>query len=460
MNLWDSASLAQALGPIAVPDSISATGVSIDTRSLQKGDIFIALRGPNFDGHDFVAKAIAQGAACVMVDRNGISGIDGAVIRCADTYAALWDLARYRLRHIAPKVIAVTGSVGKTSTKEALGLIFAAQGPTHFTTGNLNNAYGLPLTCARMPASTQYCILEMGMNHAGEIAPLSNLARPDIAIITTIAPVHLENFTGMQGLAQAKAEIFAGMQEGTHALIDVDSEWHAFLADQAKNLHIHHFGMADTAEYRLRATKITKTGTTAKVQIASNGYNVHFLAQGAHLAKNIVAALGAAHLAGLDLPESIAALRDWDLLQGRGKRNYLKIFGHSITVIDESYNASPKAVTAAIETMAHVYQGRGRLIAVLGDMGELGAHAQTMHADLATPLQHANIAKYYLCGDLMKNLAAKVQGACIHRRTAQELLPDIVSDLRHDDVLLVKGSLSMGMKTIVDALIAKDHDEG
>lgn len=440
----------------------SATGVSIDTRTLQKGDLFVALEGENGNGHDYVAQALDKGATAAIVSKE-IDGVDKAkLLIVSDTLHALEDLGCAARARTSAKVVGITGSVGKTGTKELLATAFDVQGQTHSSIKSYNNHWGVPLSLSAMHAGTDYGVFEMGMNHPGEITPLTKMVKPDIAIITTIAPVHVEHFeNGLDDIVKAKAEIFEGVLEGGAVVLNRDNKYFETLKAYAedKNLKVYSFGEHEDADARIVDCLEAANGSRVTAKILDEDINYNLQIAGRHIAVNALAVLLAVKLAGADIQKAAKAIAKQEPIIGRGKREYLDIGDKSnpVTLIDESYNASPSAMSAAFKVLALVDPGRGgRRIAVLGDMLELGAESGKMHADLALPLKAANVDLVYTCGKHMKKLyeqlPANQRGA--HKETSQDLAQIVPDVLVPGDVVVVKGSLGSKMGLVVEALRA------
>ncbi|MET1026753.1 MAG: UDP-N-acetylmuramoyl-tripeptide--D-alanyl-D-alanine ligase, partial [Dongiaceae bacterium] len=362
--------------------AFQATGVSIDSRSVAPGDLFIALKGPSFDGHDFVAAALAAGAAAAVVTARPADVPESApLLLVGDTMTALWDLGRAARARTPARITAVTGSVGKTSTKEALRTVLAACAPTYASAGNLNNHWGAPLSLARMVRDATYGIFELGMNHAGEIAPLAKLVQPEVAIITTIDAAHLEFFTSTAEIADAKAEIFDGLDvEGT-ALLPSDNLHFERLVMQARQRGIGTilgFGKSADADIRLIDCHVRPEGNFIEADLLGRRVRYRTSAPGIHLAVNSLAVLGAVRALGANIDEALAAFPQVETVKGRGKREHVAVAGGEIVLIDESYNASPVAVRAALQLLGAAADSDGRRIAILGDMRELGAQAAAL----------------------------------------------------------------------------------
>lgn len=440
-----------------------ASGVSIDSRSVEPGDLFIAIRGPNTDGHLYVEDALRKGAAAAMVAADWAAGRDVAgrpLLVVDDTMDGLNALARAARARSAARVAAITGSVGKTSTKEALAHVLAAQGLTEATRGNLNNQWGLPLSLARMPAAAAYGVFELGMNHAGELTPLSRLLRPDVALITAVEAVHLEFFASEAEIADAKAEIFAGVDGDGAALLNADNRHFARLRQQAQRAGIGRvfaFGAADSADFRLLDWRIEEPGNRIEADI--DGHRLSFTtgAPGAHWALIAVSVLGAAHLLGADVEAAARSLAGISAPKGRGEQHRIAHpRGGRFTLIDESYNASPASMRAAFAVLGAMRPARGgRRIAVLGDMLELGPDSPGLHAGLAANLEAEGIDLVFTAGTdmahLMKALPERLRAH--HADTSDGLVAPVTAVVRPGDVVTVKGSLGSRMAPVVEALL-------
>lgn len=458
--LWTSAEAARAVQGSS--DGFwTASGISIDSRSVAFGDLFIALRGPNFDGHVFVVDALAKGAAAAMVDRVPETLPPGAnLLRVKDTFEGLNALAAAARQRCGAKVVAVTGSVGKTSTKEMLRHVFAGQAATHATTGNLNNHWGVPLTLGRMPVDSRFAVIEMGMNHAGEIEPLSKLARPHVAVVTAIEAVHLENFSSIEGIADAKAEIFAGLEPGGIAVINRDTPHFDRLAAAAREAGASEvIGFGESREAQARLVKYAPHAACSCVAADILGHPMTFKigAPGRHWVLNALGVLAAVQAVGADLAEAGMALAGITAPKGRGERHVLNWRdGGEIEVIDDSYNASPTSMRAAFAVLAMAKPGaRGRRIAVLGDMLELGPEAEAAHAGLAADLEREGIDLVFAAGPLMRALYDALPAARRGHYAANsvEVLQPLRRTIRSGDVLLVKGSHGSRMDKVIDDLL-------
>ena len=434
------------------------TGFSIDTRSLGSGEGFVAIRGPNRDGHAFVAAALDQGAACAVVDGTFPPGDEERLVRVGETLQALNDLGRAsRARATRTKVIAVTGSAGKTGTKEALRLALAPSGSVHASAKSFNNHWGVPLSLANMPKTIAYGVFEIGMNHAGEIDGLTRLVRPEIAIVTTVAPVHLGFFRSVEEIADAKAEIFHGLERGGVAVINRDSPYYERLKARALEYgaRIVGFGEAEGAEVRLLGVALEPDGSEVSADILGESLNYRLGAPGRHLVQNSLAVLAAAKLAGANLGQAAAALEGLQAQAGRGARTLIEGPRGRIAIIDESYNANPASMRAALATLGLTPRNDfTRRVAVLGDMLELGPEGPRLHQELAEFIDGAGVDVVFACGELMGSLygalPASRQGA--YAKTAEELQPKLLDAVGPGDAIMVKGSLGSRMGTLVEAL--------
>ena len=457
-ELWTSAEAARATGGVNTR-AWTAIGVSIDSRSVKPGDLFIALAGPNFDGHEFITAAFNAGAAAAVASRRPAAlAAEASLLMVPDTMAALEALGRAARNRSNARFAAITGSVGKTGTKEALRLVLSAAGATAASEGNLNNQWGAPLSLARMPRDARYGVFELGMNHAGEIAPLTRLVRPHVAVITTVEPAHLEFFPSLAAIADAKAEIFLGVEPDGAAVLNRDNVHFERLAQAARAAGINRiigFGENEAAEARLLSCRLDAEASQVEAEILGTRVAYRLTVPGRHIVQNSLAVLGAAALLGIDLHEAAASLRQVALLKGRGARLVIDTPQGSFTLIDESYNASPAAMRAAVAVLGRSLPGKGgRRVAVLGDMRELGVDADRLHAELATALAAASVDLLFCCGPHMRALAAATPSnlAVEHAPESNALVPMVLHAVKPGDVVLVKGSLGSRMAPIVDAL--------
>ena len=467
--LWTTDAMATATAAArqgVLPPSIS--GISIDSRSIEPGEAFFAIQGDNRDGHQFVTAALAgkAGLAVVAADRRDQFPADAPLLVVPDVLAALRDLAGAARLRTHAKVIGVTGSVGKTSTKEALRLALAKDGETHASVASYNNHWGVPLSLARCPASARYVVLEMGMNHAGEIAPLSRLARPDVVLITTIAPVHLEFFGSLSKIADAKAEIFLGLKWDGVAILNRDIPQFAHLqrhASEAGVSRVVSFGEHAKADARLIKCALQPHCSTVQADILGTELTYKIGAPGRHMVLNSLAVLAVAALVGADLALAALALAELKAISGRGAPIDLDLPGGHALVIDESYNANPASVDAALALLGQAPVGtQGRRIAVLGDMLELGPQGKALHRGLVAPVEANSVDLVFCCGPLMHSLwqalPASRRGG--YAEDSAGLEAQVVPAIRAGDVVMVKGSLGSRMAPIVKALqrVYPHHD--
>ena len=457
---WQAATAATAG---SVSQGWQARGVSIDSRSVAPGDLFVALKGPNFDGHDYVAGAFDKGASVAMVTHRPENVAPTAdLIIVDDTMEGLSALARYRRAQSGARIVAVTGSVGKTGTKEALTFLLSRAGETHASAGNLNNHIGAPLSLARMPAQSDYGIFELGMNHAGEIDPLSRLVRPHVAVITTIAPVHMEFFASIDGIAEAKAEIFAGVEPGGTAVLNRDNPQYDLLALRAREAGIENiigFGSHAEARFRLVSVEIGADGSGIEATFDGKKVKYRLALPGRHQAHNSLAVLAAIHAIGADVADAAKAFGEILPPKGRGARHVVKSGKIEFVLIDDSYNASPVAMVAALRVLADMTPSRnGRRIAVLGDMLELGRDEEKFHRDMALDAEAAGIDLVFAAGTRMAHmfdaLPKHLRGG--RADTSSDLSPIVAGALRDGDVVLVKGSAGSKTGLIVRDLLALD----
>ena len=460
-GLWTSAEIAAATNGRA-GRRFSADGVSIDSRKITQGDLFVALHGPNFDGNAFVANALTAGAAGALVDRlpAGMAA-DMPVVVVDDTLQGLQDLGAAARARTPAKFAAVTGSVGKTSTKEALKAALEPFGRTYASVGNLNNHWGAPLSLSRMPRDTEYGMFELGMNHANEITPLSKLVKPQVSIITSIEAVHIEFFNSVAEIADAKAEIMDGMDASGTVVLPHDNPHYDRLVEHAKRRGIAHvvtFG-SDAADARLIDCVVSPTGSRITAEVMGQRVSYALGLPGLHQAKNSLAVLAAVKALDLDLATAAAALGGLAALKGRGAREHLMLVSGPITLLDESYNASPASVRAALSLLAASKpEGNGRRIAVLGDMRELGTSGPMLHRELMPDIVAAGVDHVFLVGPIMQELNAVLpqQIRAGHWAQSTDVIQPLLGSLRSGDVVLVKGSLGTRMAPIVEALRAVD----
>ena len=443
--LWTSADIAKATGGKASGD-FTVSGLSIDTRTIEAGDLFIPLKDIR-DGHDFIPMAMEKGAGGTLSE-NPVAG-NAVVVK--DSLQALRDLGQYSVNRSKALRIAVTGSVGKTSVKEALAHMFSAFGNTHKSLKSYNNHWGVPLTMARMPQESEFGVFETGMNHEGELRDLSHLLRPDIALITTVAAVHLAHFKNVEAIADAKAEIIEGLGEGGLVVLNADNPYTPRIAATVKGNKIIYFGHDDKADVRIKSADVAAQGSHIVLSVGGKEIDVTLNIPGEHWVSNAASCIAVALAAGLDLEKAAKALSGVRAENGRGQMSELSIDGKNITLIDESYNANPTSMRAAMKLLG---LKPGRRIAVLGDMAELGKDELAMHAGLSAPLEAANVARVIVSGECMRALRGalpqKMRGAWT--QDWAQALAALKDEIQDGDVVLVKGSNSAGLGTLVAAL--------
>ncbi len=448
--LWTSAEIAAATNGTASA-AFEATGVTFDSREVGPGDLFVAMPGTAHDGHAFVGQAFAAGAAGAMVSQP----VAGPHVLVANTAAALDNLGRAARARFAGKVIGVTGSVGKTSTKEALyaALDRCARGQAHRSIKSYNNHTGVPLSLARMPRDARFAVLEMGMNNAGEIAALTHLARPHIAIVTAIAPAHIETLGSEEAIADAKAEIFEGLEKDGIAILPNDGAHRGRLLKAARRFaaEIVTFGGGDADVHALHAVRADQGGSLVSACLRERELTFTVSQHGDHWVSNALAVLSAVEALGLDVAVAGLALGDLGGLKGRGERHQVAVAGGEVLLIDESYNANPASMAATLKSLG-AEPGVTRRIAVLGPMRELGAHAEALHAGLAPAVIAARIDHLLLVGADMDPLADVLEGkVAITRAVGVDDAADVLAQfLRPGDAVLVKASNSVGLARLVD----------
>ena len=436
------------------------TGISIDSRTLDGGAVFFAIKGDRVVGHDYVADALARGAALAVIaeEKLGTMPAGAPLLVVADVLEALRALARAARTRSRAKIAAVTGSAGKTGTKEALRLALAREGETHTSVASFNNHWGVPLSLARLPASARYAVFELGMNHAGEIMPLTRLVRPHVALITAVEPVHLEFFPNVEAIADAKAEIFAGVEAGGAAVLPRDNPHFERLAAAARGAGVERivgFGAHEQAEARLLDQALKSDCSTVRAVILGDEIAYKIGMPGRHLVQNSLAVLASTKLMGADLAIAALALAGLAPPPGRGVRIALDLGPGEALLIDESYNANPASMRAALEVLGQAAVGaRGRRIAVLGDMMELGVEARAHHRALAEAVAAAGVDLVFCAGPLMRQLwdalpAARRGG---YAESANLLESEIMAALRPGDAVMVKGSNASRMAPIVKTL--------
>ncbi|RYH02679.1 UDP-N-acetylmuramoyl-tripeptide--D-alanyl-D-alanine ligase [Salipiger sp. IMCC34102] len=469
MTLWTAAEARDATGGETTGDW-TATGVSIDTRSLQPGDMFVALKAER-DGHDFVAQAFEKGASSALVTHRpeGVAE-DAPLLVVGNVLTGLADLARAARARTAARVVAVTGSVGKTSTKEMLRAALTPQGLTHVAEASYNNHWGVPLTLARMPRDAAFAVIEIGMNHPGEIAPLARLARPHVAMVTTVAPAHLEAFDDLDGIAREKASIVEGLEPGGIAVLNADLSTSQILRQIATDAGANLVTFGQDADWRLDDVRITDVATVIAAAHAGTDYLVKLSVPGRHFAANAVAVLAACEALGADAGDAARHLSDWQPPAGRGTRETVTLDPHnegeSLALIDDAFNANPASMEAALEVLAASApraggsaEARGRRIAILGDMLELGPEEVEMHASLAASPHLKSLDAVHCTGPRMRALfdalPAELRGQW--SPDADDLAAMAGRLVGPGDVVLVKGSKGSHVSRVVDAIRKLGH---
>ena len=458
--LWTPHDLVAATGGRLVGDMGPASGVSIDTRTLEAGDLFFAIKGDVRDGHGFVRQALAKGAAVAVVAQERAAEFEGAgtLLVVPDVLAAMAALGIAARARSSARIVAVTGSVGKTGTKEALRLAFERLGPTHASVASYNNHWGVPLTLARMPAEAAYGVFEIGMNHAGEIAPLTRMVRPHVAIITTVEPVHIEFFPSIAAIADAKGEIFAGIEPGGVAVLNRDNPQfervraHA-LASRAGSILT--FGEHAEADVRAERIVLHADGSAVEARVLGQPVMYRLGAPGRHVVMNSLSVLAAIKAVGGDLALGALALSEVSAPAGRGERISLEMGDGAFVLVDEAFNANPASMRAALANLAAAKPGpRGRRVAVLGDMLELGRNGPALHRELAEAVTASGADLVFAAGPLMQNLVEVLppdrRGG--YAATAAELEDTVLGSVRAGDVVMVKGSKGILVSRIVKAL--------
>ena len=457
--LWTTEAFAAASGGRLEGNPPAAiSGVSIDSRTIGVGEAFVAIKGENRDGHDFVETALTAGAGLAVVTEGRTPPALGPLLIVPDDpLAALERIGAAARARMFGSVVGVTGSVGKTGTKEMLRLALGELGATHAPVGSFNNQWGVPLTLARMPSETRYGIFEIGMNHPGEIRPLVKLVRPNVAIVTTVEPVHRAFFESEAAIAEAKAEIFEGLEPGGSAIINRDNPWFDLLAARARanGAQVVTFGEHASADVRLERVALGEDASGVQVRLFGEAVTYKLGAPGRHLVQNSLAVIAAVHALGADLARIMPALARFRAPKGRGERTQLSHASGPFTLIDESYNANPASMRAALAVLGQASpQGRGRRIAVLGDMLELGEEGSAEHRGLAAPVEKSQADLVFLAGPLMaelwRDLPEERRGA--YAGSAAELEPILLETIGPGDVIMMKASLGTRLGPVVEAL--------
>ncbi|WP_375675508.1 UDP-N-acetylmuramoyl-tripeptide--D-alanyl-D-alanine ligase [Bartonella sp. CL100XZDX] len=462
--LWDKQALVAAINGVvmgSMPETFS--GVSIDSRTLAEGDVFFCIKGHHLDGHDFAAQAYERGAGVLIVAEHRLRDmkkISAPLIVVPDVLQALEQLAQAARKRSRAKIIAVTGSVGKTTTKEALKQALATAGNVHANLASLNNCWGVPLTLARMPMESDYGIFEIGMNHRDEIRPLVKLVCPHVALITHICAGHMGFFKDLEEIAKAKAEIFEGLDEKGIAILNADSDFFSYLVQKAKKCGVKKilsFGETKDADYQARGIRLLTDSTSMIVRIGGRDREVQIGAPGRHIVQNSLGVIAACDAMGVELEPVFLSFRHFSSQKGRGVRYQLSLSnGGEFYLIDESYNANPASMRAALELLATGPVGtEGRRIAILGDMLELGEYSEKLHRDLIKPIRLSGANPVFLFGEAMKSLVSDLStGVKVHyAENIEKILPLLLAEISSGDLLMVKSSNSLCSSNIVTALL-------
>ncbi|KKB12966.1 hypothetical protein VE25_04525 [Devosia geojensis] len=431
--------------------------ISIDSREIEPEALFVAIRGDRFDGHDFVEAALSNGAAAAMVAEERAAGLSGPLLVVPDPLEGLRALARAARARSRARIVAVTGSVGKTTTKEGLRLAFSAAGDTHASVKSFNNHWGVPLTLARLPRKADFGIFEIGMNHAGEITPLVGMVRPHIAVITSIAPAHLDAFGSLEGIARAKAEIFSGLEPGGIALLGADHDQLDLLREEAKKAGVETivtYGFAEGCDWRVVNYETLGDQGSAEIRHGGERYRLAVAAPGRHMMANAAGALAAAVLSGIEPDVALGALSAFGAQAGRGQKALLGDARNPLVLIDESYNANTASMRAALEVFAGQAAPGGRKVVVLADMLELGRDSPALHASLADAVRESGADHVYLVGEGMGALAEALgsRRVTLHVKSAQELAEPLLDSLAYGDAVMVKGSNGMRLAGLVQKI--------
>ena len=462
--LWTSDEVAAAVSPLAMSGPFEASGVTFDSRVVGAGDIFFAMTGETTDGHRFVADALAHGATCAIVSRD-VPEAKGNVVKVADTMQALVALGRTGRRRSTAKVASVTGSVGKTSTKDALRAMLSAQAKTEASAASYNNHVGVPISLARLPRDARFGVFEVGMNHPGEIEPLARLVAAHVGLVTNVEPAHIGYMGSEEAIADEKACLFAGMEQGAVAVLNRDNRHFERLVAGARRFGVTRivgFGRSERADARLVACTLQDTGSDVVASLHGRKLEYRLGAPGEHWVLNSLAALAVVEALGADVTKAAATLASVTASPGRGARRRLKLGSGSVELLDESYNANPASMRAMLAVLSRMEPAPGaRRLLAMGDMRELGERADALHAGLADAVAASGAAQVFLCGPhmeaLWQRLAAGQKGAW--RADSTALAGEVAAALKAGDVIAVKGSLGSKMKNVVDAILAASGGE-
>ena len=432
--------------------------ISIDSRDIEPDALFVAIKGDSLDGHDYVGAALAAGAAAAVVSQDWFAAHGGErLIVVPDPLEALRAMGRGARSRSKALVIAVTGSAGKTTTKEAIRTILGAAGQTHYSIKSFNNQWGVPLMLARMPRETQFGVFEIGMNHAGEITPLVRLVRPHIAVITTVAAAHLEFFQSVTEIAEAKAEIFLGLEPGGTAVLNGDHDYLHVLFNKARGAKIEHmvtYGYDQEADYRIAAPETVGPRTFSRVTHEGQVFDLDLQVRGRHMVANATAALVVAFLAGVGAPVALRALAGFGASEGRGEVTRLGPPEKPLLLVDESYNANVASMEATLDVFGAITPPGGQKVLVLGDMLELGPQGAELHKSLKDAVLATGATRIFLVGKAIEPLAEVLGTAQVagHARRIEDLMEAIVSNLAFGDAVMIKGSKGVRLALLVDKI--------
>jgi len=458
-SLWTVAEIVAATG--GRPEGLSdgpISSISIDSRDIAPEALFVAIKGESFDGHDFVGAALANGASAALVSeafhaRNGGRNL----IVVPDALLGLIALGKAARARSRAQIIAVTGSAGKTTTKEAIRTALSAAGETHASIKSFNNHWGVPLMLARMPRAAQFGVFEIGMNHPGEITPLVQLVRPHIAVVTTVAAAHLQFFNSVADIAAAKAEIFLGLEPGGTAVLNADHDYLHILFNHARKAGVGRivtYGFDESADWRIEHAETVGSVTMARVVHDGEVLKLTLQVPGRHMVANAVAALAVAHLSGEGSRVALDALAKFGAPEGRGETTRLGPAEKPLILVDESYNANLASMAAAMEVYRSQKPAGGSKILVLGDMLELGPQGPALHASLKDKVLETGAARIFLVGPIIASLAAVLRDDAVvsHAATIEEIGETILASLAYGDAVMVKGSKGVRLAGLVQAI--------
>jgi UDP-N-acetylmuramoyl-tripeptide--D-alanyl-D-alanine ligase len=457
--LWTVAEAVAATG--GRPEGLSdgpLSSVSIDSREIGAEALFVAIKGDKLDGHDYVRAALDAGASAALVSEAWYAANKGEkLIVVPDPLEALQALGRAARLRSKALIVAVTGSAGKTTTKEAIRTVLAAAGQTHYSIKSFNNHWGVPLMLARMPREAQFGVFEIGMNHPGEITPLTKLVRPHIAVVTTVAAAHLEFFKSVTEIAEAKAEIFEGVEEGGTAVLNADHDYLHVLFAKARERGIAKivtYGFDEEADYRIAAPEVAGARTFTRVSRGEDVFDFNLQVRGRHMIANATAAFVVAQLAGVDRYAALRELTEFGAAEGRGQTSRLGPNDKPLLLVDESYNANVASMNAAMEVFAMVAPPGGKKVLVLGDMLELGEQGPALHQSLKNGVLATGATKVFLVGRAIESLAGVLGDELVagSARRVEDLMQPILSGLAFGDAVMVKGSKGVRLALLIDAI--------